>query len=386
MSAVIRVAILMQRYHPFIGGAEQQAASLAPLLRARGVEVTVITRHFAGLQRFEIIEDTPVYRLPVPGPKPLASMAFTLSALPLLRRLHPDVIHAQELLSPTTTGVAAKRLLGIPVVTKVLGGGESGDLAKLKRKAFGQQRITNFQKHVDAFIVISREIDTELSDVGIPPEQRVFIPNGVNIARFLPPNAEQKRAQRTTLGLPEDGLIVVFTGRLAAEKRLHHAVKAWPAVRAVCPDALLLIVGAGPEEASLKALAGEGVRFAGSTNDVAPFLKAADIFLLPSAREGLSNAMLEAMATGLPVLATQVGGATDLITHGESGWLIPPDDPAALQTAFLTLIGDTELCSRLGAAGRERILRDYQLETTAARLHALYQRVIPARNRIAVRG
>lgn len=376
MSAAIRVAMLTQRYHPFIGGAEQQIASLAPLLRERGVEVTVITRHFAGLEKFELIQGTPVYRVPVPGPKPMASMAFTLSALLLLRRLRPDVIHAHELLSPTTTAVAAKRLMGFPVVAKVLRGGELGDIAKLNRKAFGQGRIRNFQKHVDAFIMISREIETELTEVGIPAEQRVFIPNGVDVTRFSPPDAEQKRTQRTALGLPEDALIVVFTGRLAAEKRLHHAINVWPAVRAACPNALLLIVGSGEEEASLKALAGEGVHFAGGTKDVAPFLKAADLFLLPSATEGLSNAMLEAMATGLPVLATRVGGATDLINHGESGWLIPPDNPAELQAAFLKLVTDTDFRLKLGAAARERILRDYKLEATAEKLHALYQRVM----------
>src|SRR5687768_17273455 len=174
MPPTIRVAMLIQRYHPHIGGAEQQLAALAPLLQARDIEVTVMTRRYPGLQPFETVKGVPVYRLPIPGPKPLASMAFTLFALPLLRRLRPDVIHAHELLSPTTTAVAAKRLLGIPVVAKVLRGGELGDLAKLKRKAFGQGRIRNFQKHVDAFVVISREIDAELAEIGALPGQRAF--------------------------------------------------------------------------------------------------------------------------------------------------------------------------------------------------------------------
>jgi glycosyltransferase involved in cell wall biosynthesis len=370
-----RVAMIIQGYHPRIGGAERQLMALAPLLQERGVDVQILTRRYPGLAPFEMIQGVPVHRLPIPGPKALASMTFTIAALPLLRRLRPDVIHAHELFSPTTTAVTAKRWLGIPVVVKILRGGIAGDILRLKHKTFGDRRIANFRRNVDAFITISEEIDAELAGIGIPPERRPFIPNGVDTHRFAPLPSAQKQAQRAALGLPATGPIAVFAGRLASEKRIDQLVSVWPAVRAAHPDAHLVVLGTGPEEEALKRSAGAGVHFAGRTEDVAPYLQAADLFVLPSATEGLSNALLEAMSCGLVTIATSVGGAPDLIEHDVSGWLIPPDQPPALQAALLTLLGDPARWDRLGQRARERVINDYALPVIASRLCALYQQV-----------
>ncbi len=374
MTRTIRVAMIIQAYYPLIGGAEMQLASLAPLLQARGVDVQVITRRRPGLAPFEIIRGVPVHRVPAPGPKPVASVLSTVSALALLRRLRPDVIHAYDMFSPTSTAIAAKRLYNTPIVVKVLRGGSGGDVLRLKRKAFGMTRIATFRQHVDAFVAISREIDSELQEIGIPPERRLFIPNGVDAERFAPLSPADKRALRASLNLPE-GPVVIFIGRLDPEKRVNHLITSWPAVRAAHPNATLLLIGAGSQGAKLREMAGEGVTFLGLLDDVAPYLKASDLFVLPSATEGLSNALLEAMVSSLPVVATAVGGATDLITDRENGWLIPPDDVPALQTAVLTLLGDAERRAGLGRQARERIARDYALPNVAGRLYDLYDRL-----------
>ena len=370
----LRVAMIIQGYHPRVGGAERQLMALVPLLQARGAEIHILTRRYAGLKPFEMIGGVPVHRLPIPGPKAIASMSFTLAALPLLLKLRPDVIHAHELLSPTTTAVAAKRLLRTPVAAKVLRGGTLGDLAKLQRKPLGQRRIATFRQQVDAFITISQEIDEELAAVGVPQGKRPFIPNGVDMTRFNPVDAATKQALRTQLGLP-DGLTAVFTGRLAAEKRVDQLIALWPEVRAAQPQANLLLVGTGEEEDKLKAAAGEGVHFAGRTEDVTPYLQAADLFILPSATEGLSNALLEALAVGLPAIATNVGGAPDVIQHDHSGWLIPPDQPETLRQAILTLLADENRRAKLGQNGRLTIQQNYALSHTADRLFALYQQL-----------
>jgi glycosyltransferase involved in cell wall biosynthesis len=101
----IRVAMIIQSYHPRVGGAERQLAALAPLLQAQGVDVHILTRRYAGLKSFEVIDGIPVHRLPIPGSRPVASLSFSLSAQPLLYRLKPNLVHAHELLSPTTTAV-----------------------------------------------------------------------------------------------------------------------------------------------------------------------------------------------------------------------------------------------------------------------------------------
>jgi glycosyltransferase involved in cell wall biosynthesis len=143
-------------------------------------------------------------------------------------------------------------------------------------------------------------------------------------------------------------------------------------VRAHHREAFLLVLGSGPEEQALKQAAGAGILFAGRVEDVAPYLKASDLFILPSAAEGLSVALLEAMATGLPAISTNVGGAPDIIKHGQNGWLVPPDHPPALQTALLTLLGNTTLRSKMGKAARQQVVGRYSLPVVAARLRELY--------------
>ncbi|MCP4425738.1 MAG: glycosyltransferase family 4 protein [Chloroflexi bacterium] len=378
MTQTLKVAMLIQGYLPRIGGAERQLAALAPLLRERGVEIHVITRRYPGLSAFEMIDGVPVHRLPIPGPKAVASLSYTVTAVPLLMRLRPHLIHAHELLSPTTTAVLGKRILGIPAVAKLLRGGVLGDLAKLKKKPGGLRRLNTFRKQVDAFIAISREIDNELADVDIPSSHRVFIPNGVDTNRFQPATAAEKISLRQKLNLPQ-GPLTIFTGRLSPEKRINDVISAWPAVRQAHPDAALVIVGSGDEATRLQSMAGDGVAFMGRIEDVAPYLRCADIFILPSETEGLSNALLEAMACELAAVATTVGGATDLIAHQQSGWLIPAHEPDAIPDVLTALLDDALLRRQLGRQARKKIMADYTLSKTADRLRHLYDAVLHQR-------
>jgi glycosyltransferase involved in cell wall biosynthesis len=377
MSESLRVAMLIQAYYPRLGGAERQLASLAPLLKDLNVEIKIFTRRYdRALSPFEIINDVPVYRLPVPGPKPLAALSFSFSAIPLLHKFNPHVIHAHELLSPTTTAVMAKRIFGTPVVAKVLRGGELGDLAKLKKRAFGCRRIESIKRGVDSFIVISNEIDNELAEISVPPEKRIFIPNGVDLERFAPLSGDKKSVLRQSLNLP-DGLIAVFSGRLDPEKRVDQLIGIWNEVVKKHPSATLLILGSGTQEENLKQMAGANVRFEGNVKDVAPYLRASDIFVLPSSTEGLSNALLEAMASGLASIATSVGGAIDMIQEGENGILIPPDDPQAILSTLLTLLSDSALRSQFGVNGRNLIEKKYSLSVVAEKLNELYRKLAP---------
>ena len=374
MNEPLRVAMLIQAYYPRLGGAERQLASLIPLLKDLGVEIRIYTRRYdRALSPFEMINDAPVYRLPVPGPKPLAALSFSLSAVPLLNRFKPHVIHAHELLSPATTAIMAKRIFGIPVVAKVLRGGELGDLAKLKRRAFGSSRIESIKHGIDSFIVISTEIDNELAEIGVPLEKRIFIPNGVDLKRFAPLSLNDRVDLRHSLNLP-DGLVVVFSGRLDPEKRVNHLIEIWNQIIKKHAGATLLILGTGTEEQKLKQMAGANVRFEGNVKDVAPYLRASDVFVLPSSTEGLSNALLEAMASGLASIATSVGGATDLIETGKNGTLIPPDDSQALLSALLTVLSHSDLRAQFGVNGRNFVEKSYSLSAVAEKLNALYRK------------
>jgi len=376
LKSPIRVVMLSHGYYPRIGGVERQLAAVVPLLQARGMEPYVLTRRLRGTQRFETVGGAPVYRLPVPGPKPLASLTFTLSALPLIKRLNPDLIHAHELISPATTAIAARKLFGIPVVATVHGSGLSSDVLRLKRRFLGKTRLKILCREIAAFCVISAVIDRELATEGVPVQKRISIPNGVDTGRFAPLAPAQKKALRSRLALPAEARIVIFVGRLAPEKRVDLLTGIWRSVRQAVPRALLLILGSGPEEAGLKQRAGDGILFLGSQPDVTPYLQAADLFVLPSAAEGLSLALLEALACGLPVIATSVGGNPEVIRHLETGWLTPPDDPPALTEAIVTLLGDEKLQSKLREKARAHAVQNYSLIKMADRLVDFYRQVL----------
>ncbi|MBI4316043.1 MAG: glycosyltransferase family 4 protein [Chloroflexi bacterium] len=373
MNARLEVAMLIQGYLPRVGGAERQLAYVAPLLQAQKVRVDVITRRYRGLTAFEVVDGVPVHRMPVPGPKALASLSYTVAAVSLLRRLRPNVVHAHEMFSPATTALAARAVLGCAVVVTAHRSGVLGDVYRLRRRALGAQRINALRRNVDAFVTISREIDSELEALGIPAEQRVFIPNGVDTERFAPLPPDKKQAMRAMLGLPADAPIVIFTGRLAPEKQLDKLVLLWPAVRARVPEAVLLIVGTGDELPGLKTLAEAGVRFAGPVENVAQYLQAADMFVLPSLAEGLSVALLEAMAAGLAAVATSVGGTPEVIEHEATGWLAPPGDSAALRDSLITLLNNPDCRIRLGQRARERVIRDYTLSASVVKLRGVYE-------------
>lgn len=374
------IAMVLQRYYPHIGGAEIQLQRLIPHLQARGFNVSVVTRKEKGLKSFEVVDGVSIYRVPSPGPKLLAGAIFTLLATRLLSRLRPNIIHAHEILAPTSAAFLTKHFHGWPFITTIHRGGVKGDIYKIKRRLFGLRRFKALLQEVDAFIVISREIDDELAELNVPFEKRIFIPNGVDIEAFAPPSSDQKKQLREQLSIPFHATVIVYLGRLVAEKRVDHLLRIWPQIKTVFPETLLLIIGTGSEETLLQGLAGDGVRFTGQIRDSVRYLKAADLYVSPSSTEGLSLSLLEALSCGLSVLATSVGGARDVIQHNVNGYLIPPEDLSSLKNGLLTLLGDEALRTKLGQGGRQRIISDYSLDSVADKLSDLYAGLIKAKN------
>ncbi|XSG73969.1 glycosyltransferase family 4 protein [Herpetosiphon llansteffanensis] len=376
MNDTLHVAMIIQGYFPRIGGAERQLAALAPFLAAEGVAISVLTRRYAGFKPFEMIDNVPVHRLPIPGPVPTAALVFTAAAIPLLWRLKPNLVHAHEMFSPATTAIAAKQALGLPYAVTAHRSGPLGDVLRMQQRPFGKGRLERITKTADAFFTISREIDHEFDQIlGIEAERRHYVPNGVDPEKYHPISAEAKIALRRELNLPSEGPITLYAGRLSEEKRVRYLVEAWPAVRAKHPDASLLILGQGPEEAALKAKSSAGVIFGGAVHNVPPYLQAADVFVLPSIAEGFSVAMLEAMASELAVIITDVGGARDAIDDGQNGLIIPPDDQPALEQALLAVLGDAAARQRMGQTARQRVQQEFALSVIAKRLRSLYEGV-----------
>ena len=197
------------------------------------------------------------------------------------------------------------------------------------------------------------------------------VPNGVDLARFAVAGPQERQHARARLGLSDDVPVAVCVGRLSAQKGQDVALRAWPTVRAQLPGATLLLVGEGPDRAALETGSGPGVRLLGHRDDVADVLAAADLALLPSRWEGLALALLEAMARGLPVVTTEVGGSRSTLLEGglpPAGAVVPVDDPAALARAVGVRLASPDLARGEGAAGRSRIERDHDLRRTSAAL------------------
>ena len=231
---------------------------------------------------------------------------------------------------------------------------------------------------VDRYLPVSRQVARALVDqVGLPANKMTVVHNGIPLEAF----AEKQSTQRSGPGQGNGSAPVVLTvARLTTQKGIGYLLQA----AAQVPDARFLIAGNGPERSLLLqraqglGLAGR-VSFLGKRDDVPALLRQADIFVLPSLYEGLPVSVLEAMAAGTPVIATDVGGTGEAITHCETGMLIPPADPAALARALRELLDNPSLRQSLGAAGRERVRAEFSVERMCSRVQAIYDEILAKR-------
>ena len=371
----LRVAMIIQSYLPRLGGAEKQLAAVCRKLRMKGIEPCVITRRYKNMQSFEIIDETPVYRVPAPKPKVLAAFSYLFFGLAKIHEIKPDLIHAHELLSPTDMTVLAKRIWRIPAAVKVLRGGNLGDIYKLKNRGLGQARIRRMAKHIDRFIAISDEIAEELAGVGIEPDRCSFIPNGVDIDVYKPVTRREKKRLREELDLP-DGFLCVFSGRLAPEKGLKTLISVWQKIESSHKEAYLLILGNGPLEDELRSTAVKNVIFRGYLSEPKDYYQACDAFILPSETEGLSNALLEAMACGLTVMATKVGAAQEIIKDDVNGVLLEPGNVQDITKSVESILNEPQKMQHLGKSARRTVERDFSLENIVDRLVDLYAQMM----------
>jgi glycosyltransferase involved in cell wall biosynthesis len=363
--------MLIERFHPYIAGAERQLLARIPLFKQRGVDVTVITRREPGLAARTVVAGAPVVRVSTRGGRIAQSAQFTLGAVRELVRLRARVqlVYAYSPFSPATAALLGKACLGRPVMVQLLLGGPFGDLAVLGATRSGALRLGLLRGGADRFVALSQQLEGELLTAGVAGDRIVRIPNGVDTGYFKPAESSARRALRERLDL-EGRQVALYVGRVVATKGLVTLLDAWPEVLLRHPSALLVIVGEGPLAAELQARAVPNVRLAGLAPDPLPYFQAADCFAFPSLGEGMPSALLQAMATGLPCVATSIGGISDVLRAGE-GWLVPPGDAEALSTALRQALSSGR-GDRRGAAARERVSQAFSLEHTVDRLVELF--------------
>jgi glycosyltransferase involved in cell wall biosynthesis len=372
----ITICMVTPSFFPVVGGLETQVERQIPFLRQQGVNAWVVTRQSGGLPATSTERGIRVLRIPVPGGAALRSLSFSIrGTLAILRhRRHVDVLHAHSIMSPTTIATLAGVVLRRPRVVTLHARYE---LDHLLSKPFGTMRLQLFRRVIHRFVAINDDIADLLRAHDVPDGKIVRIRNGIDTSRFRPVTEDERRALRRQRNLPVDQPIAVFVGRLHAVKQVDVLLRAWANVE--CGH--LAIVGDGDERRMLEGLTHEldlesRVTFAGMVNDVDAWVGAADIFVLPSASEGLSVALLEAMSSGVVPVATAVGGAVDLIQDGVNGYLVEPGEVGALAAALNEALASPAWRARAANMSRESIVRQFDLSIVAHDLASMYREVL----------
>jgi glycosyltransferase involved in cell wall biosynthesis len=422
-----RIYIVIANFLPQVGGAEKQALAQGRGLRERGYETTVITfRHNRTWPQRELIEGVPVIRVAgtILGgrgklPRLLQKLSYLLAMLVMgwtlwRQRQHYDVLHVYQLNLLALLAALLCRLAGKPMLvavrsadsgsstsshdkTSLLAGPldattpwlqvdervkANSDLEVLARMGKPVVRFLSSLLHSNhtVVVVLSSRMKSSLAEHGFNLPDMQLIPNGVDITRFNPAHVDNAIDGREQ--------VAVCVAKLRYEKGIDVLLQAWCLVHQQAPQARLIIVGSGYLQTQLECMAKElgiaaSVEFAGLQSDVPAQLHRGSLAVLPSRWEGMPNALLEAMACGLPCVATRVSGSEDIIQHGVNGLLVGPEDYQGMAQALLTLLHDRLLAQRYGQAARETVERHYSFEQVMDRYVELYQRIAKHRCQIA---
>ena len=299
----------------------------------------------------------------------------------LFREHAPAIVHTRNLAALET--MVPARAAGVPFRVHGEHGWDTSDPHGQSRKFQLMRRL--YSPFVQRYVALSGHIESYLHErVGIAAKRIERICNGVDSMRFQP-SAEGRVLLAGTPFDTQDAVIVGTVGRLQAVKDQLNLVRAFAIARArggaAAAAMRLVIAGDGALRAAIEdeirtAGIGDVVWLAGERRDVPEVMRSLDVFVLPSQAEGISNTILEAMASGLPVIATAVGGNGELVADGDSGTLVPAANSAALADALLCYAADAALRKKQGAAGRLRVDAQFSLDAMVDRYQALYERLL----------
>ncbi len=386
----MRILALNYEFPPLGGGAGNATAAICKELTGLGCEVAVLTSRYRGLPALEQRDGYTVHRVrtlrrQVDQSGPVEMAAFLLAALApavrLTRRFRPDALHVYFGMPTGPLGLLLKRLFSVPYLLSLRGGDVPGFLpGALGRLHTLTGPLSRWVWREAAAIVANSRGLCDLAQQSSPWHPVEYVPNGIDLARYAPP------VERRT-----DGVFrLVFSGRLVEQKGVRYILEALPHVQAAIDRPVELVVaGAGPSEAALHeqvtALGlNQSVRFQGWTaRDAMPDLyRSGDVFVFPSFEEGMPNVVLEAMASGLPLVATDIYGHRDLMADGDNALLTPTADSGAIAQALIRLAREPGLRARLAARSRVRA-EAFAWRNTAQAYLDITERMVQARHATA---
>lgn len=373
--------MLTDYFPPHVGGGvERVAEELCRGLVQRGHSVAVLTLRTRPAPSFEGNGDLTIRRVPAVDLTHRLGIQLALSVhiLPafwnLLRSFKPDVVHVHNLFFRTTEAASLLKLWNrVPLVATLHLGQMDGQAGMLKTlthayEATWGRLLVRLSDHV---IAVSKAVAEHALGLGRGSRPLTVIPNGVDTRVFFPcpdPRREEKE-------------VVLFVGRLVPNKGPETLVRAAPLVLERKPQARFVVVGDGPLKEHLQRQAhrldvGHAVRFLGIRHDVPDLMREASLLVRPSTLEGMPLTVLEAMATGLPVVATPVGGTPELIRDGENGYLFPVGDSEAMAQRILRLLDTPSLAREMGSRGRRQVEASHTWEQVVEKTEGVYAQVV----------
>jgi glycosyltransferase involved in cell wall biosynthesis len=397
------LCLVSPSFVPTYGGAELRFRRYLPGLRERGVRTRLVigtpkARKASAAERAseewaaapgtvlasEPIDGCPVHRIRLPDSGAAARMTALLdAALEVCRAERPAVVQiVGELPRATLPGLRRLRATGTRLVFA------ASVVARPAATAFREWRrrrsVRRVMAALDCIVVLNDPLREELEELGV--ETRVEqIPNGVDLRRFRPAAVPAERAQRGALGLAESDRLIAFAGSIHPRKGVDLLLDAFARLAPRHPE--LHVALAGPRRdlemprlrefrdalAGAAATAPSRVHFLGEIDDVAGLLRASDLFVFPSRREGMPNAVLEAMATGLPVVLCPFAGLSPELGRTDVHHRLAPHDPDALAEAIAELLAAPERARALGREARAWVEKTMDLDVTLDRYAALYR-------------
>ena len=367
------------------GGAERSLAEMLPLLREQGVDMTVACLHAKeeGVSSHVVEAGHDVRFLDGAG------LPGRLGAIRrLLQRERPDILHT-TIIEANLSGRLAAALTGVPVLTSLVN--TSYDVARYADPNVTAWKLRLIQaadgwtgRHLTAhFHAITEAVkESAMRDLGLKPSSITVIPRGRDSQRVGAPGQERRRRVRQSLGLTDEAEVLINVGRQEFQKGQRDLLDAFEQVAQNRPESVLLIAGRkGHATKALQARMDESavlrerVRFLGHRDDVPDLLAAADVFVFPSLYEGLGGAVIEAMALGLPVVASDVPAVREVTEEGQNAVLVPPGQPDALAEALSNLLIDPDRCARFGQRSRTIYEEKFDLESVVGRMVGLYNDV-----------
>jgi L-malate glycosyltransferase len=360
------------------GGSERFLLNLASRLPRDRYRITLVQLHGSSMpangQPARQLPHVQLRALPVHAVYDASGLRAWKALRSMLREEHFDIVQSQHEKADLLNALLPRRAGGVRISNR-------RDMGFKKSARLGRVfRLLN--PRFDRVVAPARQILTGLAECEqLDALRMVWIPNGVDTRRYCPSTYQSRLDSRRALGLDEDAIVFGCVARLTEVKRHADLIEAFARVHQSLPQARLVIIGDGPLLGEIRshiaALNITGaVTLLNFRDDVDTLLPALDAVVLASSSEGMSNALLEAMACALPVIATAVGGNLHLVQHETTGLLVPPRDPLSLAAAMQTIGRSQHMARRMGMAGRARVEREFSLDAMVHAFDQLYRHLL----------